>query len=153
MRTGWVAYKEAAAAGDNARLAAGLDLDPQTRVPLDDLRHAQQLAAPGRGVLRQIGALSQRERVRHADQSRRAAHFSHQHGGVRFIKLTRLDQAFGGEGESAASPRVENPAEDRRRIEARRAHPRDRAVAPDQRGCRAVADQTMIFYRQIAVGV
>src|SRR5262249_22689895 len=43
--------------------------------PLDAFRHAQQLAAPGGGVLRQIRALPQRERVRHADQSRRAAHF------------------------------------------------------------------------------
>jgi hypothetical protein len=67
--------------------------------------------------------------------------------------LTRLDQALRRDGESAAALRVEQAAEEGRRIEARRAHPRDRAVATDQRGGRAVADQAVVFNRQITVFV
>jgi hypothetical protein len=91
---GGVAYEETAAAFHDPRLAARLDLDPQTRAPFDSLHHAQQLAAPGGGVLRQIRPLPQRERVCHSDQALRAAHFRHQHGGVRFVVLARLDHAF-----------------------------------------------------------
>ena len=69
MGAGGAAYEQAAAARHNLRPAARLDLDPQTRAALERLHRAQQLAAPGGGVLRQIRALPQRERVCYADQT------------------------------------------------------------------------------------
>jgi hypothetical protein len=82
---------------------------------------------------------------------RRQSPFNNQTSDNYSEAMERFDQAFRRDGESA-TPLVEQSAEERARIEARRAHPGDSAVTPDQCGGRAVADQAMIFDRQIAVG-
>src|SRR5262245_17294991 len=65
LRAGEAVYGQTSAARSNLPLATRLDLDPRAHIALERLNHSHQLATSGGRVLRQIRALSQRERIRH----------------------------------------------------------------------------------------
>ncbi len=110
MRASEAVYEQTAVARSDLRPALRLDLYPQAHIAAESFHRAHQLTTPGGGVFRQISAMPKRERVCHARQPRWAAHFRHQHGGVRFVILPRLDHVFRRDGESAATLRVEQTA-------------------------------------------
>src|SRR5688500_18032305 len=94
---------------------------------------------------------SQGTRVGDAHGSRRAAELRLQHRAVFQVHLPRFVRVVERDGEMPAALAIEDRAEQRVRVEAWDAQPRDRAVARDQRGSRAIADETVILDREVTL--
>ena len=114
---------------DRARRAA----EPaEDRVAGDDLR---RLGGVERGDGHAVGQLEDASAARHLRQ---------EHVGVVEIGAVRAARVLGRDLERAAALRVQDAAEDRRGVEAGKAGPVDRAVAPDERRGVAVADERVV---------
>jgi len=106
---------------------------------------------PGRRVVTQIGAGTQRQRVRDRHQAGRAPQLGDQDGSIGLVALTGLDHLVGRDRETATSGTVEEAAEHRLGVKARKAQPQDTAVEADQRRRRPVTDQPQVLEREVPV--
>src|SRR5687767_4963204 len=128
-----------------------MDVDPEPHRPLDDGGKPKQFVATGGGAVGKVRARPQRQGVSEPNQTGCCAHLRHEHSGVGRIELPGLEQALRSDGEGATPRGVEDPTEQRRRIEARDTQPRDGAVATDEGGGRAVPDEAVVLDRQVAI--
>ena len=101
--------------------AAWLDLDPNADRAGEHDRGSDQLPAPGRRVVAQIGPRTQRQRVGDREHTARASQLGDEDGSVGLVPLAGLDHVLGGDDERAALTVVEQAAEQRLGIEARQA--------------------------------
>ena len=125
--------------------AAWFQLNPEPHAPVQDHRRPDQLApAPG-DIIGQVSAGTQRQGIGEPDQAGWAAQLGHQHAGVRLVVLPRLRQLIRGDREMTAAFSVEQTAEDRFGVKARKAQPVDTAVRPDQGRSSPVSDKPEIL--------
>jgi hypothetical protein len=129
----------------------GVELDPQPDGAVEHGRRADELLSTGRRVVAEIGARTQRQGVGHGQQAGRAAQLGDQDGGVGLVPLASLDDLLRRHGERTAPGGVEQPAEQRLGVKARKAQPQDAPVEADQRRRRAVTDQAHVLEREIAI--
>jgi hypothetical protein len=129
---------------------ARLEVDPERDGAVEHLGQPHQLAAAGGRVVREVGAGAQRQRVGEPQPPRRGAQLGLEHAGVGLIALPRIDGALGRHVELPAFGAVQQLAEQRLGVEARDAEPGNAAVQPDERGRRAVADESQVLQRQEA---
>ena len=133
------------------RAASGRDLDAQAHPPVEHAHRAQQLGAPGRGVLRQVGARAQGQRVGQPQHARAPAHLGHQDAAVGLVELPGRHEILRGHRQRPAAGGIENAAEHGGGVKARHTQPGDGAVAAHQGRRGAVADQAVLLQRQIAI--
>jgi hypothetical protein len=74
------------------------------------------------------------------DEAVGSAMLGDEHGAVLLVALARVDHALGRKEEPPSLRSVEERAEERRGVEARKAQPGHRSVSPDERRRRPVAN-------------
>lgn len=122
------------------RLRRGVELDSEPDRPIENERRTNQLPAPGGRIVTQIGAGAQRKRVRDRHQAGRAPQLGDQDGGIGLVPLASFDHLVRSDRETAALGIVEEAAEQRLGVEARKAQPLDAAVQADKCRCRPITD-------------
>jgi hypothetical protein len=147
-RPGAAAQAQSVAARLDLRAAPRRDGNPHPRRSVHDFDETHEDAATGRGVLAEVGAGPEREGVGQAHERRPGPELRDEDGRVLEITLPRRLEVLQRDREGAAVRRVEQPAEQSGRVEARHAQPGDGAVPPDQRRRRPVADETVILEGQ-----
>ena len=103
-------YREAVERRVSQGSPARLQIHPEPYVTGQYDCRAHEFRPVGRGIVREICAGPQHQRVGQPDQTGGAAQFGDQHAGVRLIALPRFDQVFGRNREFAAIGVIEEPA-------------------------------------------
>ena len=130
------------------RAVAEARLDP----PAHPHRAGQPLDAPQHlAQRREVLAVGQRHQVGDAHRARGRAEGRLEDVRVLEVRALRLERLDRLQLEAAAALGVEDPAEDRRRVDVGRAEPVDRPVAGDERARAPVADHRVVADRRVAV--
>jgi hypothetical protein len=133
------------------RAPVHVDGDREPDAALEHPHVAEQLAARRRQVLVEVGAAAEGQGIAYADGAGPSTQLGDEHAAVVLVELARLHDLLGSKHKGAATLRIQHTREQRLAVEARRAEPRDGAVATDQRSRSAVSDQSVVLDWRVAI--
>src|SRR5262249_30230740 len=103
------------------------------------------------GIVSEIRSRPQCQSVGKRNESGLRQDLCNEHTGVWKIELMRFNRFVRSDCKVRAPSRIDDRVEQRRGVETGDTHPPNRSVASDEGGCCAVANQPMVFDRQITI--